>query len=168
MTESSHALSPLRGLGILLAVVIVIGVFIALAMTLGVHEMWAGFLFLLCWTLVEKGGLKGFQRALFGALVGAGLATLLKLLPLWIGLPGMLLFLGILLVVIYAQIMGLFTIAINSSAMVFLTAGSIPHIQTNLDTVTITNMFTGLACGAIFFGAIGLFVTQVGQRLRSA
>ncbi len=159
--EGSKGMSPVMGLGILLAVIVVVGAYIGLNMALGIGEGWAGFLFLLSWTMIEKGSMERFPHALLGALVGAGAAAIFKLAPETMGQNGMFLFLGVVLLLTYSIIMGWAPIAVNTTTMIFLTVGTIPYVHGGVD---VTGMFLGIASGALFFGALGLIATLVGKR----
>lgn len=159
--EGSKAMSPLMGLGILLAVIVVVAAYIGLNMALGIAEGWAGFLFLLCWSMIEKGSLDRFAHALVGALVGAGTAALFKLGPEIWGQAGMIAFLGVVLLLVYAIIMGWAPIAVNTTTMIYLTVGTIPYLH---EGVNVVGMFLGIASGALFFGALGLVGAQIGKR----
>ena len=161
MMAGTKSTSPLAGLGILLAVIVVIAPFVGLATLLGVHDSWAAFLFLLCWTMVEKGSIENFPRALIGALVGASAGALFALLPLWLGETGAIAFLGVVLVLTYMLIMGWLPIAVNTTTMIFLTVGTIPHVASGAD---IPDVFTAIALGAVYFGAIGLIGAQISKR----
>lgn len=46
-TETTNLMTPVKGLLVLLGIIIVVAGFIALNTALGIHEFWAGFLFLL-------------------------------------------------------------------------------------------------------------------------
>jgi len=162
--EGSKAMSPVMGLGIVLAVVVVVGAYVGLNMALGITEGWAGFLFLLCWSMIEKSSMDRFAHALVGALIGAGTAALMKLGPAMMGPAGMALFLGAVLLLIYAIVMGWFALGVNTTTMVFLTVGTIPYVEQGAEPAGI---FLGIASGAVFFGALGLIAAQVSKR-RSA
>ncbi|WP_157215164.1 hypothetical protein [Flavisphingomonas formosensis] len=160
--EGSKGMSPVMGLGIVLAVVVVVGAYVGLNMALGIAEGWAGFLFLLCWSMIEKGSLDRFAHALVGALIGAGTAALMKVGPEMMGpTGGMVLFLGVVLLLIYAIVMGWFALGVNTTTMVFLTVGTIPYVEKGAEPAGI---FLGIASGAVFFGALGLIGAQIGKR----
>jgi uncharacterized membrane-anchored protein YitT (DUF2179 family) len=162
MAEHSKSMSPLTGLGILLAVIVVIGAFLGLLGLVGVHDGWAAFLFLLSWTMIEKGSMENFPRALIGALVGATAAALFVALPLWLGeSTGGLAFLGIALVLTYMLIMGWLPIAVNVTTMIYLTVGTIPYVAKGMD---IPGIFTAIGLAAVYFGAIGLIAAQIAKR----
>lgn len=148
------AMSPLKGLAILLAVIVVIAGYIAVAVALHLSEMWAGFLFLLYWSMVEQAKPERLLASIIGAFIGAGTAALMALLPPAIGIgPGMGIFLVVVLVLVYAIIMGLAPIAVNMATMLFLTAGTIPHVQSHAD---FQQIFLGIAAGIVYFGGLAL------------
>jgi hypothetical protein len=156
MNDVTHAgaaaMTPAKGLLVLAGVVVVVGAFIGLNHVLGIKEFWAGFLFLLYWTGFEHMKFDKLPSCIVGALFGLLLAYLLFALPGWMGPTGGLVFLGLILVVIYCQIMGWLTLAINMCAMLFLTVGTIPVVQAG---VNFANAFIALGLGIVFFG--GLF-----------
>jgi hypothetical protein len=157
MNDSTHneaanaaapAMSPAKGLLILGGVVVVVGGFIGLNTALGIKEFWGGFLFLLWWTGVEHMKFEKLPSCIIGALVGLALSYLLHALPQWIGPLGGLVFLGLILVVVYCQIMGWLAIAINMIAMLFLTVGTIPAVQAGAD---FAGVLAALILGVIYF-----------------
>ena len=79
------------------------------------------------------------------------MGLLLKMLPLWLGDPGSLVFLGAVLVLVYFQVMGWATTAVNMVTMLFLTATTIPAIQADVD---FGDAALALVLGIIFFGAL--------------
>lgn len=151
VSQPATAMTPAKGLLILLGVVVVVGAFIGLNLALGIHEFWGGFLFLLYWTGVEHGKFEKLANCVVGALFGLGLAYLLKVLPVWLGEPGGFVFLGLILAVVYCQIMGWLTLAVNMVAMLFLTVGTIPAVQSSTDFASV---LVALLLGIVFFGGL--------------
>ena len=64
---------------------------------------------------------------------------------------GMMFFGGLILVVVYIQILGKFTIAINLMTMLYLTVGTIPAIQ---QSASATGMASALALAILYFCGI--------------
>lgn len=157
-----QAMSPVKGLGTLLAVIVVIGGYIAVAMALHLSELWAGFLFLLYWSMAEEAKPDRIVKAATGSFVGAGTAALMALLPAAIGMgPGMAVFGAVVLVLVYAMIMGWARIAVNMGTMIFLTVATIPHIVGHADYKQI---FFGIASGIAYFGGLALIAAAVARR----
>lgn len=149
-----QAMSPVKGLLILLAVIVVVAAYIAAAAALHLSEAWAGFLFLLYWSMVEEARPDRLPRSAIGAFVGAGTAALMALLPPVMGMgPGMAIFLGVVLLLVYAIIMGWAPIAVNMATMLFLTVGTIPQVQGHAD---FPQIFLGIMAGIAFFGGLAL------------
>lgn len=150
-------LTPLKGLGMLLAVVVVIAGFLVLAHQLQIKEFYAGFFFVLCWSALEHNKLEGLPKVLAGSLFGLALGFAMHQL----GESGALIFLGIILAVIYCQLMGWLPLIVNFSAMIFLTVLTVPHIQKYGDFQDIAK---ALALGILYFGtilgAVGWFTSR--------
>ena len=159
--QSAPAMSPAKGLLVLLGVVVVVGGFIGLNAALGIKEFWGGFLFLLYWTGVEHGKFEKLPGLIVGALFGLGLAYLLLALPLWLGDVGGLVFLGLILAVVYCQIMGWLSLAVNMVAMLFLTVGTIPAVQSSTD---FAGVLVALLLGIVFFGGLLWVVGRFQQK----
>ena len=95
-------ITPAKALGLLAVVVIVVAGFLGLMAVVGNHEAWAGFLFLLYWSMVEGMKTDALAKSMAGALVGLGIAVLLFLLPKLLGVtPGLLVFLVVILALVY-------------------------------------------------------------------
>lgn len=157
-----QSVSPVKGLVILLAVVVVIAGYVAAAVALHLTEMWAGFLFLLYWSMVEEAKPERLPKAVVGAFVGTAAAAALVLLPPAIGMgPGMAVALGFILLLIYAIIMGWVPVAVNMATMLFLTAGTIPHVQ---GSANFTQIFLGIAAGIAYFGGLALLAAAFARR----
>ncbi|MAL93737.1 MAG: hypothetical protein CME40_01430 [Haliea sp.] len=156
--EAPLPMTPAKGLGVLLGIIVVVAGFIAINSALDVHEFWAGFLFLLYWAGIEHVAWDKLAACVVGSVVGLTLAWLLFALPGWFGEAGGFIFLGLILVVIYCQVMGWLPVAINLTTMLFLTAGTIPAVQ---EGVNFGDAFIALGLAFAYF--IGL--VWVGTRL---
>lgn len=163
--QEEAPVSRLKALGILGAVIVVVAGFIALLSLLGNHEAWAGFLFLLHWTMAEGAKREALPRSIAGSLVGLGAASLLVLLPPLLGAAGSLLALAVILVLVYAQIRAQATIAVNMATMLFLTVGTIPHLQANARPVEI---LVALLLGVAYFGGLALAAGWMSKRRSAA
>lgn len=155
-------MSPVKGLLILLAVIVVIAAYIAAAIALHLSEPWAGFLFLLYWSMAEHAKLDRIAASAIGAFVGMGTAAMMALLPPAIGMgPGMAIFMAVVLVLVYAIIMGWAPIAVNMATMLFLTVGTIPHVQAQAD---FGQVFLGVVAGIVFFGGLAAIAAAVTRK----
>lgn len=155
-TESSSQASqpaptPAKTLVMLAAIVVVIGIFLALCHVLGVTDFWAGFLFVLYWGMFEGTDTKKLPHCILGALVGLLLGFLMQTLPQVVGPSGGLIFLGLVLVIIYCQLMSWLPMAVNAMTMIFLTVGTIPALQAHTDFF---NALLGLVLGVVYFGGL--------------
>lgn len=156
-------MTPGKGLLVLLAIVVVIGAFLALNHFLGVHEVWAAFLFLLYWAGIEHVNFEKLLACAVGAALGLLMGYLLKMLPAWLGSAGLWVFLGAILVLVYCQVMSWITVAVNMATMLFLTVTTIPAVQTGVD---FADAATALALGIGFFGGL-VWAGQSLQKRRS-
>lgn len=148
-------MTPLKGLLVLAGVVIVVAGFIALNGLLGVHEYWGGFLFLLYWAGLEHMEFRQLPHCIAGALVGLAMGWLMTALPGWFGeTTGMLVFVGLVLVLIYCQVMSWAPIAINMVTMLYLTVCAIPAVQANVDLAHV--LIALLLAIAYFAGLVGV------------
>lgn len=157
-TETPLPMTPVKGLLVLLGIIVVVAGFIALNIALGVHEFWAGFLFLLYWAGIEHVAWDKLIPCVVGAVVGLTMAWLLFALPGWFGETGGYVFLGLILVLVYCQVMGWLSVAINLTTMLYLTAGTIPAVQ---EGVKFDQAFISLSLAFAYF--IGL--VWVGMKL---
>ncbi|WP_017516257.1 hypothetical protein ACQCLI_09100 [Pseudomonas nitroreducens] len=150
--NESTTVSPLKGVWILGAVILLIGIFIALCSAIGIQNFWAGFLFLFFWAGVEQANLKRLAPTAAGAFFGLLICWAFQLLPQHFGnTAGGIAILGLVSAVVYLLIIGRLTTFINQSTMLFVTVGSIPAIQSN---VSMAELFTALALGVSFFGLL--------------
>jgi hypothetical protein len=152
MAAGPPRMTPLKGLGVLMGIVVVIAGFIFLCSALRSSELYAGFLFLLCWSALAQNKMEKLPQTALGAAFGLGLGIAMQMLmagPL--GLTGALIFGAIILVVIYSQIMGWLQLLINFTTMTFLTVMTIPHIQSHGD---FRGMAIALATGIVYFAAV--------------
>lgn len=146
------SLSLKHGLMIWGVVVFAIVAWIVLGgVALHIQSFYASFLYGWYWLNLEKGDFKRIPASLIGALVGVGLAWALKGLPGLFPQFGLWLALGLVLVALLVQIMNWLPIALNTSAMLFLTVIAAPALLMPLDLIEITKAIIG---AALFFTAI--------------
>lgn len=147
-------MTPGKGLLVLLAIVVVIGAFLALNHGLGITEVWAAFLFLLYWAGIEHAAVEKLPSCIVGAVLGLLMGYLMNRLPIWLGAStGGMVFLGLILLLIYCQVMGWLLVAVNMVTMLYLTVTTIPAIQSGVDFI---GAFIALGIGVVFFGGLVL------------
>jgi hypothetical protein len=140
-----------KALAILLGVVIVVAAYLALSGWMGVGEAWAGFLFLLQWSMMEEAKLDRLPRSALGATLGVAI----PFVPAWLAPvvgaeAGLAVMLAIILLAVFLLIRGLVTLLINASTMLFLTIVSIPRIASAGPVA----LWLGLLVGILFFGGL--------------
>lgn len=155
-------ITPAKAIGLLAVVVVVVTAFLGLMAAVGNHEAWAGFLFLLYWSMVEGMKTEALPKSILGALVGLGIASLLFLLPERLGTtPGLLAFLLVILVLVYLQLRSRLPMAINPATMIFLTVATIPHVQAH---ASFTQILGALLLGVAYFGGLAAIVVFIMKR----
>ena len=164
--NENPAMSPLLALGILAAVIAILLIFIGLVALIGVTEVWAGFLFLLYWGGIHKLNMEEYAPAFIGALFGLVLIYLAHHLGELVGNPdlGLALFLALICVLVYFQILGKLHLFNNLAAMLFLTVGTIPQ----LTDISVVEMGKGIAASAIYFGALGWVGAKLAAKKQTA
>lgn len=160
------AVSPLRALIILVALVPIIGILIALGYFAGVSDyLFAGFIFILYWMGVKGGASSEYAPALAGSLGGVGLAYLLHSLPNLLGTTGgVLAGLGLALS-IYLLIRGQFPLLINNAFMLQLTVGASIAFDTTEDYAAAA---VSIALAATYAGALTLLGKIIPARSKAA
>lgn len=134
LSPAQVPMTPLKGLLVLLGVMVVVAGFIVLNTVLGIHEYWAGFLSLMYWTGIEHMQFEKLPACIVGALLGLLMGWLLLMLPTWFGeQTGGLIFLGLVLPLVYCMVMGWVPVAVNLMTMLFLTVGTIPAVQSEVN-----------------------------------
>lgn len=157
-TPEAAPMTPLKGLLVLLAIIVVIGAFVALCLALDIHQMWAAFLFLLYWAGIEHVAFDKLLPCLMGAVGGLLLAWSEQLLPGLLGEMGGLAFFGLILVAVYCQVMGWVSVLVNLTFMLFLTVGTMPAVQKGLD---FPEAFMAIGLGCIYFAGLAWIGTRV-------
>lgn len=151
--------APLAGLVITVIVVLALAGWIALGLTLlGITSFFASFLFFWYWAAVEQADMKQWPQSVLGAFVGLGLAWQSHWLPAQFGTPGLIAGLVVIVVALYIQIVNWVPIAINRSAMLFLTVLAAPILLEKLDPL---EMAKAIGLGALYFGAIVKVLTML-------
>lgn len=102
--------------------------------------------------------MKQWPQSVLGAFVGLGLAWQSHWLPAQFGTPGLIAGLVVIVVALYIQIVNWVPIAINRSAMLFLTVLAAPILLEKLDPL---EMAKAIGLGALYFGAIVKVLTML-------
>jgi hypothetical protein len=160
VSNASPKPTPVKGLLIVGALVVVIGLFLALGYALGVAQLWAGFVFLLFWG-EQQFKFEKLSACVLGALSGLGVAYAAQLLPPALGPAGLAPILGLILVMMYCAVMGWLAVAINTTCWAFLTIGMIPVIQAQVE---FPGLFAALALGVIYFAGLAWLAQLFMQR----
>lgn len=159
--------TPVKGLVIVGALVVVIGLFVALGYALRVAQLWAGFVFLLFWGQ-EQFKFEKLSACVLGALCGLGVAYAVQVLPPALGPAGLALIVGLIPVMMYCAVMGWLAVAINTTCWAFLTIGTIPVIQAQVD---FPGSFAALALGVAYFAGLAwlahLFMQRAAAKTRA-
>tara|TARA_B110000444_G_scaffold213357_1_gene210141 strand:- start:1150 stop:1665 length:516 start_codon:yes stop_codon:yes gene_type:complete len=158
----SESPSPLKALLMLIGIVVFVGLFITLNSLIGIHDFWAGFLFILYWSGVEEMKVERLPHCIIGAVVGLLIAYGLQMLPQKFGPYGILIPLAAIFVIIYCQLMAWVSVAVNTATMLFLTVATIPTLQSNVDFLSI---FGGFGLGVIFFVTLMIVVPRLAVKV---
>ena len=158
--QSDPAITPGKGVLVLAAVVVVVAAYLLMTNALGLTEAWAGFLFLVCWAFSQLNPSKLAECAV-GAFIGVLVAYALQRLPPAMGTVAYAPILGVILVMVYCQIMAWLTVLVNLTTMTFLTIGAMPAVQSH---VSFPNLMATLALGIAFFGGLVLAGHWFGRR----
>jgi hypothetical protein len=120
---------------------------------LGVKSFFASFTLLWYWSTVEKAQFKGLVPSVVGALVGVGLAWQMQIcLAQFGGTNGLLIGIVPILVALFVVIMNWLPIALNGSAMLFLTILGAPAFL--VAKPDFTELAKAIVLGAVFFAAV--------------
>jgi|GEM_PF-658312 len=150
-TTTASSMTPVQGLMMLGAVVVALAIFITAITFLGLHDMWAAFLFLIGWASFEHMAPEKFLSSAAGSAFGLLLAWSMKLFPIWFGETGLIVLLGVVLVVVYMQIMQWGKTLVNATAMLYLTVGVIPLVNAEMQ---FPSPFLVLALSVAYFGGL--------------
>lgn len=139
----------LQAIGLIIAIIVVFGIYIGVLVHFGIFEFWSGILFFLYWSSFEHMDFDRFLTVLAGALAGLAMAYMFVALPQLLGMAvGGGLALAVVVIAVYCLLMGWLPFFINTTAMLFLTVGGIPSVQHHAD---FASAFIALAAGAAFF-----------------
>lgn len=150
--QADPGLTPGKGLLVLVAVVVFVAAYLVLNMALGFTESWAGFLFLVCWAFAKLDPPRLAECAV-GAVVGVLVGYAMQKLPPVMGAAAYVPILGVILAMVFCQIMGWLTVIVNLTTMTFLTIVAMPLVQQH---VSFPNLLATLAVGITYFAGIVL------------
>ena len=145
--NAEPALSPAKGLLVLLAIIVLVALFLWLSHAVGVVQVWAGFLFILYWAGLEHVQMEKLLPSIVGSLSGLGLAYAIHALPPLLGGAGWAIVLAAIVLAVYCHVMKWVPTIVNMALMLFLTVGTVPAVQQHAD---LTNAFAGLVLGILF------------------
>lgn len=158
----SHA----KAAAILLAIILVVIAFIGLCTALGITDFWLGFLFLMSWAIVEQMNVQRLRHAIAGSVTAAALAYLPALLsPQLGGAVASGVMLALLLMAIYALLVGWLPVIINNHFMLMFNVLSIPYIGQMAQPLEVSK---GLVAGILFFGGLALLGSCYFARQRNS
>ena len=156
--ETEQAAPPAMGvrdaLVVVAGLVALIVLYVVICGALGIVDVYAGFFFLFYWGSIAAVSLPALRHIIPGAVFGILLGLLLKVLTLSALGPAMggLVFVGVLILVIFCQLVGRLHVIINAATMLFLTFAAMIHVQAH---ASFTGMFASLAVGiAVFVPAV--------------
>jgi hypothetical protein len=165
----SHAgITPVKGLLVLSAIVVLVAMYLILNYAMGLTESWAGFLFLVCWA-VSQMDLSKLASCAVGAFAGVLVGYAIQTLPPVLGPAAWAPILCLILAMVYCQIMGWLKLIVNLTTMTFLTIASMPLVQSH---VSFPNVLATLAFGVVYFaGLVAMgrwFVTRAAAKQGAA
>lgn len=162
------AAKPVQALMMLPAVLAVLVGFIGLNAALGTAEYYAGFVFVLYWTAIEKSSFAAFPSAVAGSFVGLASAYAMHEATVRLGAAGSLgPIVALICVLLYCQLTGTFRLAINNATMLMLTVAGISHVQAHGD---FGGMFISLGAAVVVFGGLmrGMEIVMARMAARAA
>ncbi len=142
--------TPVKALAMLGIVILAVAAFIGISTALGLVSVYGGFLFVFYFAGLCHAAPDAFIPAAVGAFCGLGIAALLTVLPATMGIAGMAVALGVVLVAVYALLLGRAGLLVNNATMLFLTVGTIPALNT---TAMLAEMALSLLLAVVLLGA---------------
>lgn len=150
--------SKLKALGLLIAAMGMSFGFIALCSVLHNQDFYAGFVFLLCWTVMEKTSVQRLPHTIIGSAVGVLMGYALQYL-LGNAVPmGGLIFVALVMIALYCQFLGWLPHIANLSMFTMLLVTTISYIQAQANFL---NIAISLGVGVVFFTPIILIATRL-------
>ncbi|WP_298690551.1 hypothetical protein [uncultured Sphingomonas sp.] len=142
----------LKALGALGTAVIVSVGYIGVTYAIGLRELWAGFVLLLCFGFFAEMKLQTLPSVVAGALFGIVMAAI----PVWLSpslgtLGAYAVMLTMILIAIYLFLLGRAAVLVNPTTLTFLTIVTNPHI---LPAARVGDIVLGTIAGAAYFGGL--------------
>lgn len=162
---SPPRIGAMQALIVTLALIPLVGAYLAIGFAIGLEPLFAGFLFSLYWGAFKGMALPEFWPALAGSLAGLGLAALMHVLPLHIGIAGMAIALLLIVAAVYLYILQAWPFVANHALLLFLTVGTIPALQAQADFAA---MAAAVLLGAAYCGGLALLMGKISGRGTSA
>jgi hypothetical protein len=163
--DETVAVKPLQALIIVPIVLGLVVLYIVLNGVFGSAEYFVGYLFALYWAAIQHADLKALPASVSGAVLGLVLSLTLHMLTGRLGmLNGSLWFAALVVPVLFFQMVGMFKFCINNATMLFLTAGTISHVQASAD---FKNMFISLGLGVVYVGGLAWLITTTAALLQA-
>lgn len=161
--QSSHP-TPAQTAIVIIALVPIIGIFLAIGSALGVANfLFVGFVFILYWTAIKKMDPAEFAPALCGCLGGLGLAYLLHSLPSVLGMAGMAIALAGIVAAVYLLIRGQAGLIVNHAFMLLLTLGNPMVFEKDADFVAAA---AAILIAAAYAGGLAYVATRFSRGVR--
>lgn len=148
---AEHSMTPLRAVMTLAGVAVAIGIFLAICHFLHIEQYWPAFMFVLYWGMIDGAEVGKLRASMIGGAMGLLVGYSASLLAPVLGESSGLVFLGLILCVIYCQLMGLFVVAVNPLTMIYLTICTIPAVT---EGTRFVDSIAGFALGVVFFGGL--------------
>jgi hypothetical protein len=150
-SDTAHNMTPLQALMTLAGVAVFLGLFLTICHFLGVEQFWPAFIFLLYWGMIEKVDVGKIRSLVIGGVLGLLIGYSSSLLAPMLGEQSGLVFLGLVVVLVFFQLMGKFVIAINPLTMIYLTICTIPAVS---EGTHFGDSIVGFALGVVYFGGL--------------
>ena len=161
-TVAPERVSIGKGIMGVISVVVIVACYIALSMAMRSTEMWPGFLFGVCFGMIEQFKLERLPRALTGSLVGLLAGAAYSVLPPLLGAGlGTALPMGISILLVFLLVMNWLPIAVNTSTMVYITVLTVPQIAAG---AKLPAVLLGFGVGVAYFAALALLTKFLTQR----
>jgi hypothetical protein len=154
---------PLAGVGVAAAVVVaIVGWLVLGGSLLSEASLFGGLLMLWYWANIEQLALRRLPSAIFGALVGIGLAWGMFYGATHYGPSGLAIGLILLVVAIYLDIIKVVPLFVNGATMLYSIIAAAPLVQLKVNWIELCIATIG---GGVFFGAFVAVAGWLGKRL---
>ena len=153
-TAAAAPPGPVAGLAILRIVVVLIVAWVVLGtqvLQLQDTSLVGGFMMLWYWANNEQMEISRLPAAIFGAVVGIGLAWFLVYGAVHYGAAGLTAAVLLLILALYLDIIKAVPLAVNTSTMLFVTLAAAPLVQLHVDWI---ELVLSTVAGGLFFGLV--------------